>query len=120
MHLYKYLYHYLVRKKKSDNEPNAAIIALISFIQTNNLITVLNIGLLLTNLIYGYKIHYVYIILQVLTLGLCHFYYEFKGNGKKIVNNKKYAVKIYGLIWEIFMILSVILAGYTYYLLREL
>ncbi len=81
MKIYKYIYYSIYYAKKGDNSIDA--IASISFMQTFNIITLLNLFLYWTKLIKDYALPEVYLLILIAMVIVNYFYFIVKKIKKK-------------------------------------
>ncbi len=119
MYFFNSIYYYLYNKSKRGNAvPEIPVITFISFFQANNIILCINIFLIIGNYNIPFLIHYAFAILVTILTIFNHYYY--KGKGKKILlQEKKYSIRRHGLWVDVYSLLSIFLAGYTFYIYRE-
>ncbi len=99
--------------------PEIPVLGFISFCQTNNIILIINLFLIIGNFDIVFEVHYAYLIFNILLYILNYYYYQTKKKGKKILQQKKHILKKHGFWVDVYLILSIFLAGYTFYIYRE-
>ena len=104
--------------KKTNGAPEIPVLGFISFCQTNNVLTILNLLFYTLNFNVIYKIHHYYFILQILLYIINYYYYETRKNGELILRDKNILIIKPYLIY-LYIIISIFLTGLTYYILRE-
>jgi len=112
-------YHLYSNSKVNNATPEIPVILFISFCQTNNLLLLFNIFLIVFSINYEYKIHHFYIIIQIVLYILNYYYYQIKKIGKSVIINKKYSLGKKKLFIYVYIVLSVFFTGFTYYLLEK-
>lgn len=105
--------------KKRNSAPEIPVLAIISFCQTNNVLTILNFLFYILNFNVEYKIHHYYIVFQISLFAGNYYHYETLNKRELIFNNNK-VIRLNPLISYLYIVLSVLLTGLSYYILREL
>ena len=105
--------------RKSNGAPEIPVLGFISFCQTNNILTLLNISFYTLDFNSNYQIHKYYLILQIILFMINHYYYENRKNGTLILKNENKSLEIKSYLTYLYLIFSVLLTGITYYILRE-
>jgi hypothetical protein len=119
MSFFDSLYYDLFSSSKKYNAaPEIPVLAFISFCQSNNILTLLNLFFYALNFNTDYKIHHYYIVLQIALYIINYYYYEMRNHGKPILINNN-SIKVRPYISYLYIISSVLLAGITYYILKE-
>ncbi len=104
--------------KKTNGAPEIPVLGFISFCQTNNVLTLLNLLFYTLNFNVDYKIHHYYFIFQILLYVTNYNYFETRKNGELILRDKNIVILKPYLIY-LYIIVSVFLTGLTYYILRK-
>jgi hypothetical protein len=120
MNIYKYLYHNLyLSSAKYNASPEIPVIGYISFAQTNNVLTIVNVFMFFTKLIRNYNLPKLYLVIQISLFIINYYYFVSAKKGESIVENKKYSLGRLSFLIEIYLFLSVIMMGVTYYIYKE-
>lgn len=120
MKFYKYIYYNLYKTSRVENaSPEIPVIGFISFCQTNNLLSLLNIFFFFTHINNNYDIPKYYLVSIIVLFIVNYYYYETKNNKKIIIENSNYELGKYTFLVYLYLALSVFLAGYTYYIYKE-
>lgn len=120
MKLYKYLYYNLYLSSTRHNAfPEAPVIGFISFSQTNNLLSLLNVFLFFTKMINNYNLPVYYLTTQIGLFVINYYYYVTTKKGESILQNKKYSLGKLSFLTDIYLFSSVVIMGLTYYLYKE-
>ncbi|TCN57584.1 hypothetical protein EV142_104244 [Flavobacterium circumlabens] len=120
MRIYKYIYYAsFLQSMKKNAAPEIPVYSYLSFIQTNNLITVINVLLIIT------RIDIVYDVLKLVLFGpitfyfINYYYFSKKGNGAIIIRDESYSLGKYSFLLDVFGFASFLLVVLTYYFYRE-
>ena len=105
--------------RKSNGAPEIPVLGFISFCQTNNILTLLNISFYTLDFNSNYQIHKYYLILQIILFMVNLYYYDIRKNGNIILKNENNSMEIKPYISYLYLISSILLTGFTYYILRE-
>lgn len=96
----KLYYRIYFKASLNDNEKGKLLtIGLISFFQTCNLLTLLNVFFKITSLNSYYNIKTCFIFLFFTAIVFNVYYFEIKKNGRKIMESRKYDPKD-NIIWQ--------------------
>lgn len=117
---FKYLYYnvYFI-SARNNSSPEIIAVSNISFCQTNNLLAVLNLFFFFTKIDKDYDMPKYYLIIIIALLFINYFYYVTRKKGDEIMKNEKYSLGKYKFLPDIYLILSVFLAVFTYYIYKE-
>ena len=120
MKFFNLLYYNLYKNSQKGNAaPEIPVLGIISFGQVFNIITVINVFLILFKPGFNYEIHKLFLVLAVVLFGLNYFHFEKKKVGSEIMADEKLDLKEKSFLTYLYLIFSVFLAGFSYYLLRE-
>lgn len=121
MFFFNSIYYYLYNKSKRGNAvPEIPVLGFISFCQTNNIILIINLFLIIGNFNNPFMMQYAIIILNIIIYPINYYYYQTKKNGKKILlQKKKYVLRYHGIWINLYLFFSTIFAGYSYHIYRE-
>ncbi len=120
MNLFNYIYYHIyLTSKKANAVPEIPVLAFISFCQTNNLLTVFHLLLILLKFEFDYQIPKFYIVTQILLYLVNYYYYQTKGFGEILLNSKKYCLGKWKFLIYVYGGISVFLTGFTYYIYKE-
>lgn len=104
----KLFYYSFKRISKRDSNPEIMIIGFISFCQSNNLLTIVNLLIMFTEI--NIRLKFIYIGLHFFMFGINFYHYDYKGFSKKILNKENiYYQKNMGIISFAYFLLSVFL-----------
>lgn len=104
--------------RKKNAAPEVPVLGFISFCQTNNILSLLNLLFYILNFNTDYKIHYYYLVIQLLIYVANYLYYEKNDNGALVLKGENVRVlNIY--IPYLYIISSAFITGFTYYILKE-
>jgi hypothetical protein len=92
---------------------------MLSFVQTNNLITLINIILIITRVNVAYDLLKLVIVGPIIFYIMNYYYFSKKGNGKIILEDTSFSLGKYSFLLDLFNIISVILVVVTYYIYKE-
>lgn len=120
MVFFKYIYYnmfHTISKVNLDKE--FSIILPISFCQTNNLLTIINIfGLCFFNET-NYHLPNAYLIIQIVLFAFNYYYFIIRKNGKVILQDDKFSFGNKKYLADLYIYVSVIVMLLTYYFYRE-
>lgn len=120
MKIYKLIYYYFFLKSlKKNDAPEIPVYAMLSFVQTNNLIALINIILIITRVNIAYDILKLVIVGPIIFYIINYYYFSKKGNGAIIIKNTAFSLGKYSFLLDLFNIMSVILVVITYYIYKE-
>lgn len=120
MKFFNYLYYNLYFKSSKYNaSPEIPIIGYISFAQTNNVLSIINLFLFFTKWIKNYNLPAMYLIIQISLIIINYYYYVIQKKGELIIENKKYSLGKLFFLTDVYLFSSTMLMGVTYYLYRE-
>lgn len=121
MKIYKYIYYYsFLQSSKKNSVPEINVYTLLSFTQTSNLITFLNVVLIVTRINIYYDLRIVALICPILFYIINYYYFGKKGNGIKIMKDESYSLGKYSFLLEVFGFTSFLLVVLSYYVYKEL
>ncbi len=119
MKIYKYIYYYdFLRSAKKNSAPEIPVYTSLTFVQTSNIISVLNLFLIASNIKLNYNLPLVCLILPPVLFLFNHYYFGKKGNGKIIMADKNYSLGRYSFLVDVYSISSYLVAGLIYYVYR--
>lgn len=120
MKIYKYIYYrsYL-QSKKVNGAPEIPVYGHLCFIQTSNLLSLINILLTITKLNVNYDIRIGALVGPVVFYLIDYYYFSTKGNGEIIIKNESYSLGKYSFLLDVFGFASYMLVGLTYYFYAE-
>ncbi|CAA9196462.1 hypothetical protein FLACOL7796_01182 [Flavobacterium collinsii] len=120
MKIFKYLYYNLYFKSLKHNaSPEIPIIGYISFAQTNNVLSIVNLFLFFTKWIKNYNLPVMYVIIQISLFIINYYCYVARKNGELIIMNKKYSLGKLFFLTDVYLFSSTIIMGVTFYLYKE-
>ncbi|NWL01576.1 hypothetical protein DM790_12165 [Flavobacterium collinsii] len=121
MKIYKYIYYAtFLQSRKRNTAPEIPVYALLSLVQTNNLIVIINLFLFLTKVDINYDIRKIGIVGSITFYVINYYYFSLRGNGSKIINDKNYSLGQKSFWLDIFSFMSFFLTALTYYFYKEL
>ncbi len=116
MYFFKVLYYNLYNwSKRNNSTPEIPVLGFISFCQTNNILTLISLILILFNLNIDFKIHTYFIGIQILTYLLNLYFFEIRKKGRLIIQNNSYSLGNYFFLIYMYIILSVFFTGLSFY-----
>ncbi len=120
MIFFNYMYYniYFVSNRNTSS-PEIVTVSNISFCQTNNILSFLNLFFFFSKINSNYNISRYYLIIQVTAIILNYYYYVTKKKGIDIMKNEKYSFGNFKFLTFIYLIFSIFLTGFTYYVYRE-
>lgn len=120
MKFYNYIYYNLYKTSKVVNvSPEIPVMGFLSFCQINNLLSLLNLFFFFTRINDNYDMPTFYLVGIIVLFAANHYYYESKNNKKTIIENHNYDLGKYTFVCYVYLVLSVFLAGFTYYVYKE-
>lgn len=120
MNIYKYIYYSSFLQSSKKNEvPEISVYSYLSFIQTSNLITFINVLLMITRISVNYDVRVVAIVAPILFYFINHYYFSKKGNGATVIKDKSYSLGRYSFLLDVFGFVSFMLVVVTYYFYKE-
>lgn len=120
MRIYKLIYyHFILKSKKKNAVPEIPVYAMLSIVQTNNLIAVVNLVLLITKIDTEYNVLKFALFGPITFYGINHYYFSIKGNGARIIKDQTYSLGKYSFLLDVYNITSIILVAVTYYFYKN-
>ena len=120
MKIYKYIYYYsFLQSSRKNAVPEIAVYSLLSFTQTSNLITLLNIVLIITKIDIYYDLRIIALVAPIVFYAVNYYYFGKRGNGAIIMKDQSYSLGKYSFLLEVFGYASFLLVVLTYYLYKE-
>ena len=120
MKIYKYIYYtFFLKSSKQNEEPEIPVCAMLSIIQTNNFLTIVNIFLFITKINIHYDIMKLVIICPISFYCINYYYFIKKDNGDIIIKDRSYSLGRSSFLLDLYNISSYFLVGLTYYLYKE-
>lgn len=120
MKIYKYIYYNsFLQSSKKNAVPEITVYTLLSFTQTSNLITILNIVLIMMRLNVCYDIRKIALVAPILFYILNYYYFGKRGNGAIIMKDPSYSLGKNSFLLEVFGFASFIMVVATYYIYKE-
>ena len=120
MIFFKYIYYNMYHTiSKINLDKESSIILPISFSQTNNLLTIINVlGLCFFNKT-NYNLPMFYLIIQLVLFVLNYYYFIIRKNGSIILQEDKFSFGNKKYLADLYIYVSVIVMLTTYYFYRE-
>lgn len=120
MKIYKLIYdHFFLKSQKKNSDPEIPVYLMLSIIQTNNFLTIINIILIVLNINNIYDIRKVAIIGPIIFCVINYYYFSKKGNGQIIIRDSTYNIGKYSFLLYLYIIMSLLLLIVTYYFYVE-
>lgn len=120
MKIYKYIYYHSVsQSSKKNNAPEFNAYSLLSFTQTSNLVTIVNIILIITRIKINYDLRLVAIICPTMFYAVNYYYFTKKGKGSIIMNDRSYCLGKYSYFLNLFTYSSFIFVVISYFFYKE-
>lgn len=120
MKIYNYIYYLsLIKSSKKHSSPEFYAYTLLSFTQTSNLLTIINVVLIVSRVKVNYDLRLVAMVCPVLFYFIDYYYYSKKGNGKIIMKDKNYNLGKYSYLLELFTYSSFIFVIISYYFYKK-
>lgn len=120
MKIFKYLYYNLYFKSSKYNiSPEIPVIGYISFGQTNNMLSMINLFLFFTKWVKNYNLPIMYLIIQIILFISNYYYYVTAKKGELIIQEEKYSLGKFFFLTDVYLFLSTIIMGVTFYLYKE-
>jgi hypothetical protein len=121
MKIYKFIYyHFFLKSLKKNAAPEIPIYAMLSFVQTTNLITLINVILIITRMNIHYDVLKFALFGPITFYFINYYYFSKKGNGAIIIKDNAYSLGKYSFLLDVYNIASFFLVVITYYLYKEL
>ncbi|NWL01573.1 hypothetical protein DM790_12150 [Flavobacterium collinsii] len=118
--IYKYIYYNIYSSSAKYNvSPEIPVIGYVSFVQTNNILSLIYLFLFFTKCIKRFNLPIVYLIIQVVLFVINYYYFINCKKGDLILQNKKYSLGRLSFLTDVYLFLSVMLTGFTGYLFQE-
>lgn len=118
--IYKYIYYNVyLSSAKYNASPEIPVIGYVSFVQTNNILSLIYLFLFFTKCIEKFNLPVVYLIIQIILFAINYYYFLSSKKGNLILENKKYSLGRLSFLTDVYLVLSVILTGLTGYLFQE-
>lgn len=116
MRIYKLIYYrFFLKSLKVNTSPQVTVYGMLSFTQTSNFITLVNIFLIITHLNINYDIRKFALIGPPFFYFLNYYYFTKKGNGAIIIKDKSYSLGKYSFLLSIYNLGSFFMMGITYF-----
>ncbi|CAI2765856.1 conserved membrane protein of unknown function [Flavobacterium collinsii] len=120
MKIYKLIYyHFYLKSSKKNAVPEIPVYAMLSFTQTSNLITIINVIMIITRIDVNYDIRKIALIGPVLFYLFNYYYFSKKGYGAIIIKDDSYSIGKYSFLLDIYNVSSFLLVVLTYYFYKE-
>jgi hypothetical protein len=120
MKIYKYLYYSLYFKSSRHNaSPEIPVVGYISFTQTNNILSIINLFLFFTKWVKNYNLPATYLVIEIVLFIINYYYFVKLKKGKLIAQDEKYSLGKFFFLTDVYLFSSVIIMAVTYYLYRE-
>ncbi|NWL01575.1 hypothetical protein DM790_12160 [Flavobacterium collinsii] len=118
--IYKYIYYAsFLQSRKVNAAPEITVYSYLCFIQTSNVITILNALLVLTKMNVNYDVRLFAAIGPIFFYFINYYYFSKKGNGKKIIKDQGYSLGKYSFLLDVFGFVSFMMVVATYYVYKE-
>lgn len=116
MKIYRYIYfYYYLQSKKVNGSPAIPVFALLTFVQLNNIIMLLNICLIILDINLGNYLTRFYLVLPPFVFYWNYYYFQKRGYGKLTIENKNYDLGKFSFVLDIFNVTSILLVAVTFY-----
>ena|SRR5690554_1042450 len=108
MKFFNLLYYNLYKSSRKGNAaPEIPVLGIISFGQVFNVITVINVFLILFKPGFNYEVHKLFLLLAFVFFGLNYYYFEKKKIGSEIMADEKLDLKGKSFLTFLYLIFSV-------------
>lgn len=93
MKIYKYIYYVsFLQSSKRNAVPEIPVYTMLSLVQTNNFLTIINIFFFITKIDIHYDILKLIIICPISFYCINYYYFSKKGNGAIIIKDQSYSL----------------------------
>ena len=114
---YNYIYYNIYFAKKENTSIDSIVFT--SLCQTFNLLTFVNFFLFFTKFLSDYDIPMIYLLTLISLLIINSYYYKIMNKEEELIKGESYSLGRYSFLVIIFFFLSVFLAMFSYYILKE-
>lgn len=116
MRIYKLIYYdFFLKSIKVNSAPEIPVYAMLSFTQTSNFITIINIIFAITRPNFNYDVLKLVLICPILFYFINYYYFTTKGNGAIIIKDKSYSSGKYSFLLDVYNLGSFFLMAITYW-----
>ena len=120
MKIFNYIYYNLYKSSiKKNAVAEIPVITYISFCQTNNFLTLINIFYYYTDLNTNYYLPKYYLIIQIVLYIVNYWYFQKMEKGISILQNENYSLKKHKFLIDVYLFSSVLVMGLSYYIYKE-